>query len=106
MMFSKFFEAFIDRASAGEIEAGMRGPWEGVQLTYRVATHVERIFGFVQETRRRCKECRGPVLSCFSSECVLRVLPTEMPGGPLTVAEMYFASCAPDDQERYCSRCE
>ena len=46
------------------------------------------------------------MLSWFSSECVLRVLPTEMPGGPLTVAEMYFASCAPEDQEVYCSRCE
>ena len=29
-----------------------------------------------------------------------------MPGGPLTVSEMYFASCAPEDQERYCSHCK
>ena len=56
----EFFEAFMDRARAGEIKAGRRGPWHGVQLTEGFATHVERIFGFVQETRRRCKECRGP----------------------------------------------
>ena len=101
----EFFESFIDRARAREIEAGRHGPWDGVQLTYRVATHVDRVFGFVQETRRRCKECRGQVQSWFSSECVLRVPPTEMPGGPLTVSEMYFASCAPEEQERFCSRC-
>ena len=43
----EFFEAFIDRARAGEIEVGRRGPWDGVQLTFNVATHVDRIFGFV-----------------------------------------------------------
>ena len=75
----EFLEHFLDRARVWEIEARRCSGWGGVQLTTPVATHVERLFGFVRETRRRCRVCkemgRAQVRSWFSSENVLHVAP-------------------------------
>jgi len=101
----EFFEHFLDRARSVEIAAGRCGAWGGLQMDRPVATHVERIFGFVRETRRRCLQCRGNVRSWYSSECVLRLSPEEVPGGPMTVSEMYFASCARDQDTLRCGVC-
>ena len=98
----EFLEHFLERARSAEIASGRYGLWGAVQLTWPAATHVERIFGFVRETRRRCLRCRGAVRAWFSSERVLRVLPREVPGGPLTVAEMYFDSCARVEEKLFC----
>ena len=100
-----FFDAFLHRARSAEIDAGRYSFWGGVQHISPAATHVERLFGFVRETRRRCKACQGPVLSWFASEFVLRVETKEMRGGPLTISELYSASCAAQDQEFRCERC-
>ncbi len=104
----EFFEKFLECVRDVEIAAGRCSTWENIQIAERRATHVERLFGFVRETRRRCRVCRGGVRSWFSGEHVLRVEPKTMPGGPMTVAEMYFDSCSPaeDDDAMYCPMCE
>ena len=106
MMSSSFSKRFFDKARALELAAGRYGIWSGVQVNIAAATHVERLFGFVQETRNRCTVCRGSVLSYFSSERVLRVTPREVPGGPMTVAEMYMDACAPEHIQADCDRCQ
>ena len=101
----EFLEGFLDCARSWEMAAARCSFWAGVQLTDPVATHLERLFGFVLETRRRCKVCRGQVRSWFSSEKVLRVSPQEDAGGPYTVTEMYLASCAAVEHEFKCVAC-
>jgi hypothetical protein len=101
----EFFEGLLDKARAAELAAGRYGIWGHVQVTTPAATHVDRLFAFVREVRRRCVVCRGHVQSWFSSECVLRVTPKAMPGGPVTVAEMYLDSCVPQSEERDCALC-
>ena len=103
----EFFEKFLECVRDVEIAAGRCSTWENIQIAERRATHVERLFGFVRETRRRCRVCRGGVRSWFSGEHVLRVEPKTMPGGPMTVAEMYFDSCAPaeNDDAMFCPTC-
>ena len=91
----EFFEQFLDKARRFEINANRSGIWGSVQVDSPQATHVERLFGFVRETRRQCTACRGIVRSWFSSERVLRVTPRVVPGGPMTVSDMYLDSCAP-----------
>ena len=94
----EFMERFLDSARSEEFARGRYGLWGGVQLDRPVAPHVERLFGFVEEARRRCLVCRGPVRAWYSSERVLRVTPFELPGGPCTVTEMYLASCKAQEE--------
>ena len=59
-----------NHAEASELDARRWGAWAGVQLDVAAATQVDRIFGFIQETRRRCTICEsGAVVArCFSVE--------------------------------------
>jgi hypothetical protein len=100
----EFFDKFCDRARIAEISAGRFGYWGGLQIEDPKATHVDRIFGFVLETRRRCTVCQL-VRSWFASERVLRIEPAGVDGGPLTVAEMYYRSCALSEIDVECPVC-
>jgi len=100
----EFFDKFCDRARIAEISAGRFGYWGGLQIENPKATHVDRIFGFVLETRRRCTVCQL-VRSWFASERVLRIEPAGVDGGPLTVAEMYYRSCALSEIDVECPVC-
>ena len=91
----EFFEAFLVKLRQQEIHVNRYGFWGGVQIDRAVATHADRIFGFVRETRRRCSRCAGSVRSWYSCEHVLRLEPKIVEGGPMTIAEMYLQSCAP-----------
>lgn len=104
----EYLEKFFDRAHDVECAAGRYAFWGGVQLVAPAATHLDRIFGFVRETRRRCRQCRGVVRSWFARERVLRLQPKVVPGGSMTVAEMYYDSCKPveDDDHVDCLVCQ
>ena len=101
----EFLDALFDRIHAQEIGHGRYGLWGGVQLGVPAATHVDRLFGFVRETRRRCIACRQPVLAWFSSERILRVWPKNEPGGPQTMSELYLSSCLELKEKRFCDSC-
>ena len=55
----EFVDRFFRSICATERGAGRCGAWAGVQNDEPVATHLERVFGFVHETRRRCECCPG-----------------------------------------------
>ena len=57
----EFLEKFFERARDVEILSGRCSVWQDVQIAEPRATHVERLFGFVRETRRRCRTCCGGV---------------------------------------------
>jgi hypothetical protein len=73
----EFFEQWLEAARSWELDAGRWGVWGGVELSRPQATHVDRLFGFVEETRRRCTHCQGPVQAWYSSQRVLRVSPAD-----------------------------
>ena len=104
----EFFDKFLACARRAEIAAGRSNVWRGVQVDMPVATHVDRLFGFVEEVRRRCTRCQRQVRVWFESARVLHLSPLELPGGPATVSEMYLAACgpgtadAPRDEEVVC----
>ena len=100
-----FLEQFLDRARDVEVQYDRYGLWRGLQQTHPVATQVDRLFGFVQETRRQCMECRGTVRSWYANEKILRVSPELQDGGPATMAELYLASCGQHETSVVCHQC-
>ena len=105
---AEFVDKFLACVHQVECDAGRCALlWEHAQSDSKYATHVDRLFGFVRETRRRCKVCKGPVVrSWFERETVWRVYPKHAEGGPQTVAEMYLASCRPQKEELECPVCK
>ena len=51
-------------------------------------------------------ECRGTIRSWYANEKVLRVSPEFEDGGPATMSEIYFASCAKPETSVVCPRCQ
>ena len=101
-----FMEQFLERAKQSEVARQRYGLWGGLQQTHPVATQVDRLFSHVQETRRQCTYCGGAVRSWYANEPILRVSPVEADGGPLTMSELYFASCAASESSVDCPLCQ
>jgi hypothetical protein len=80
-----------------------------VQSDRPVATHVERVFGFLRETRRRCTQCRDAgIRSWLDHDRIWRMTPEGVEGAVLTTSELYLASCAPQTNRHdllFCERC-
>ena len=57
-----FLERFLDTARQEELDRSRYGLWGGLAQTSAAATQVDRLFSYVQETRRQCMSCRGTVL--------------------------------------------
>ena len=95
----------------GRSQRGGSG-WGGVQLTAPVATHVERLFGFVREQRLVCEVCAAPgsydsVEVRYGSGLVW-YLPNpglEEPKRVWTATELYFNSVVPGAVEVGCAKC-
>ena len=102
----EFIEFFLDKVRSDEIAARRCARWGHVRVTGQpVATHVDRLYGFVLEERHRCMMCQR-VQSWHTSEWVLRLPVSTMDGGPMTLAEMYLASCAKVDMSLRCDGCK
>ena len=90
----EFFERFMQRVREGEERGSRCAPWYGVD-GMRNVTHVERVFGFLMETRRKCTVCTsGGVKVKRSCETFLRLSEHTMEGGPMTLTELYYRECA------------
>ena len=90
----EFTEALLNKLRVGEVSAMRCGPWPDVSLPdMPVATHVDRLFGFVREERLRCRRCRR-VRCKYERDFILRLRPREVHGGPLSVEEMYYDFCS------------
>ena len=105
---------FLDRLfvamCTAERAAGRCGAWAHVQSDRAVATQVERVFGFVHETRRRCTRCRNAPARCnYECERVWRMTAQQTEGAPLTISELYLASCALETDPTelvFCGQCQ
>ena len=102
-----FLAFLLQQASVVEEEAGRWAFWSpGAMQTAgtSLATHVNRLFSFVREVRRRCTTCQ----LCrvwYEPQYVLSLTPGEAAGGPETLSEMYLRSCGPQSMEFECAHC-
>ena len=87
---AEFLQLLLTRLSGGELRAGRATEWYGVQNAVTQATHVNRLFGYVEETRRQCKQCTS-CSACYASSnvLVLPVPPADERGRPWTVTDLY-----------------
>ena len=102
----EFVDRLLMRIRQDECEAGRVGVWGDVQTDENVATHAERIFGFVRETRRHCTVCARPVTRAwYESEHVWRATPKQEGQDAISTSEVYLASCAPQTIDIDCPQC-
>ena len=95
-----FAEQLLSAMRAIEIAAGRAASWPGVSDSQGPVTHLDRLFGFVVETRRQCRSCDG----CSSTFATARALHLAVPAGgdgTWTVTELYsvFAQRCDDGGE-------
>ena len=74
----------IDRQQ--ELEAERSGEWPGIRIEQPCSTHVDRLFGYVEEQRLLCAECRSG--RCVNSSGSVLSLP---------LPESENASCTVND---------
>ena len=90
----EFFQRFMERVRQGEVGAFRCAPLYGVDGMVNV-THVERVFGFLMETRRKCSVCTNARMKVKRScETFLRLAEQTMEGGAMTLTELYYRECA------------
>ena len=95
----EFLGHFLEQATAAERGAGRAAAWSQGEMDVPhdfAATQVQRIFGMVQEVRRRCTAC-GRCTVRFQPSAELQLPPREgdARGGPDTMSEMYLRWCGP-----------
>ena len=101
----EFVLFLLEGLAQAEESAGRSGTWPGSQ--WGVASHVDRLFGFVEEMRRVCGEC-GSGEWRFSTD---RILPLSLPAlaedGCWGPSELYVRHCAKVEgrREPCCERC-
>jgi hypothetical protein len=102
----EFVDRLLVRIRSDERDAGRFGQWGDVQIDERIATHTERIFGFVRETRRRCTVCaRAVTRAWYESDRVWRVTPELAGQDGITTSELYLRSCKPQKVDVDCQQC-
>ena len=104
----EFFERLCVTLREQECASMRCGHWEHIENAdkLQVATHVDRVFGFVLEKRGQCATCQAGVRSWFACARVLRLHPIEKQGGPMTVSELYLNSCQVLNEEFECAECK
>ena len=95
---AEFMQLLLMRLRGGEVRAGRATEWRVGQTAETQATHVDRLFGFVQETRRQCKQCAS-CSACYapSNVLVLPVPPADERERPWTVTDLYFLWARPQE---------
>ena len=101
---SEFLGFLLDKLRKDEMQAGRYGLWGNLQTDVTCATHAERLFAFVHETRRRCKSC-SMVRVWYAKAYMWPVAAAVIAGGVQTLAEAYIQSCGPGVDEVHCPRC-
>ena len=107
---AQFLEALLDTLRQGELVANRRVAWPNCQRDVPYATHIDRLFSFVEETRLRCTECKS-IRSRFASSAFLKLpLPTaQQRVHAMTVTELYYRwaslETVSDDNAIKCENC-
>ena len=106
----EFYNMFLARARERELNAMRFGRWDGVEhVDVPMATHAERLFGFVMESRWLCVECESSVRVWFQQSVLLQLRSRSLPGGPMTLNELYLDSCkgvGEANEAQWCEFCQ
>ena len=94
----------MDKLRTNEKLAGCYGLWGHLQIDASCATHAERLFATVHETRRCCKTC-SMVRVWYAMAYMWPVRAAVIAGGVQTLAEAYIKSCGPGVDEVHCPGC-
>ena len=86
-----FFGCLLESLRQGELDADRLVAWPHSQRELPFASHVDRLFSFVEETRLRCKVCRS-VRSRFATSSVLQLplAPSDDRVKATCVTELYY----------------
>jgi hypothetical protein len=99
----EFAEHFLQAARRAELGAFRCGRWDHVTLpdAWRVATHVDRLFGFVDEQRSQCS-CCGHAQRRFTAGMIVKLgLPADR-NVASGVSDLYLAGCAAETRDLDC----
>ena len=93
---AEFLQLLLGRMRTQELQAGRAVDWVGVQSDVARVTHVDRLFGFLEETRLECKVCRSRKSSHASANVlVFPVPPDDQESRSWTVTDLYFLWASP-----------
>ena len=96
---AEFLYLLLKRMRSTELLAGRATEWRGVCSDDARATHVDRIFGYVEETRLLCKGCKsGKARYASANVLVLPVPPAEPQDRVWTVTDLYFLWAKPEER--------
>ena len=101
---SEFLGFLLETLRTDELRAGRHGVWGNLHIDVNLATHAERLFAFVRETRKRCKTCLM-VRVWYESAYMWLVKASCIAGGAQTLAEAYIQSCEPAVETLPCPSC-
>jgi len=101
---SEFLVFLLSKLRDIEFQAHRYGTWGHVQIDGAFATHVERLFSSVFETRRRCNTCTK-FRVWYSTGYTWQVTASVIAGGVQTLAEAYLASCGPGIESLFFPGC-
>ena len=100
------FESFLDVLSKSEVNAGRFGEMPVPALSSAVVTHVDRLFGWFQQTRMRCSVCGSEAEQTMLSKSRILTLPLKSNDRrACTVTDLYLDSCVAKEDVRPCGNC-
>ena len=101
------FESILDVLSNSEIESGRFGEMSAAACSSAVVTHVDRIFGWFQQTRMRCSVCGLEAeRTILPKSKILTLLLKSSDRKDYTVTDLYLDSCVCTKDVMPCSKCE
>ena len=105
----EFCTRLLDALRDDEVSAGRCADWPGVASAGGRCCHVDRLFGFVREQRRRCLACGDAAVTTVLQDSGLVVhlpVPEKGDAGRVwTATELYYCSAAPSDVDLFCCAC-
>ena len=100
---NEFMIFLLEKLRSDELQARRMGVWGNLRIDVPVATHVERLFAFVRETRRRCQICSMDRVWYESANTWLVKVST-LRGSVQTLSQAYIQSCQPLEETVICPK--
>ena len=100
----EFAHALLVRMVNAEADAGRLGVWPGTE--WGVATHVDRLCSFVEETRRVCGNCGSGVKKFGMNRMLVLSLAGFSDERSWGVSELYVKYCSKEEVRMDCGVCD
>ena len=104
---SEFLVSLLEAMRRCEVLAGRSVVWPGLQISQDsvVATHVDRLFAFVEEVRSQCSVC-GQTQVRYERQTQLRLpVRREQEAWDRSLGDAYLEYCGPQQTLEPCCRC-